>query len=109
MPFRLRHLQHNLELNQGEFFIGRSAECQLALDDPLVSREHAKILVEGDKRLFNQYGVMLVNPDKHAHVKKDMGQAFVDWLISPDGQKAIAEYKINGKQLFFPNADVPGA
>ena len=67
------------------------------------------VVVEGDKRLFNQYGVMLVNPDKHAHVKKDMGQAFVDWLISPEGQKAIADYKINGQPLFFPNADVPGA
>jgi tungstate transport system substrate-binding protein len=62
------------------------------------------ISVEGDQRLFNQYGVMLVNPAKHAHVKKDMGQAFVDWVISPEGQKAIAEYKINGEQLFFPNA-----
>jgi tungstate transport system substrate-binding protein len=67
------------------------------------------ISVEGDKRLFNQYGVMLVNPAKHAHVKKDLGQAFIDWLISPEGQKAIADYKINGQQLFFPNAAVPGA
>ena len=62
------------------------------------------ISVEGDKRLFNQYGVMLVNPAKHAHVKKAEGQAFVDWVISPEGQKAIAAYKINGEQLFFPNA-----
>jgi len=62
------------------------------------------IAVEGDKRLFNQYGVMLVNPVRHAHVKKDMGQAFVDWVISPAGQSAIAEYKIGGEQLFFPNA-----
>jgi tungstate transport system substrate-binding protein len=62
------------------------------------------ISVEGDKRLFNQYGVMLVNPAKHPHVKKDMGQQFVDWVISPEGQKAIAAYKINGEQLFFPNA-----
>jgi tungstate transport system substrate-binding protein len=67
------------------------------------------ISVEGDKRLFNQYGIMLVNPAKHAHVKKDLGQAFIDWLISPEGQKAIADYKINGQQLFFPNAAVPGA
>jgi tungstate transport system substrate-binding protein len=73
------------------------------------NRGELGIAVEGDKRLFNQYGVMLVNPDKHAHIKKDMGQAFVDWLISPEGQKAIADYKINGQQLFFPNADVPGA
>ena len=63
-----------------------------------------QILVEGDKRLFNQYGVMLVNPAKHPNVKKELGQAFVDWVISPEGQKTIAEYKIDGEQLFFPNA-----
>ena len=62
------------------------------------------ISVEGDKRLFNQYGVMLVNPAKHPHVKKDTGQAFVDWVISQEGQKAIADYRIGGEQLFFPNA-----
>jgi tungstate transport system substrate-binding protein len=67
------------------------------------------IEVEGDKRLFNQYGVMLVNPARHPNVKKDLGQAFVDWVISPEGQKAIAEYKIAGEQLFFPNAGAPGA
>lgn len=67
------------------------------------------IAVEGDKRLFNQYGVILVNPARHAHVKKDDGQAFVDWLVSPEGQKAIADYKINGQQLFFANATQPGA
>jgi tungstate transport system substrate-binding protein len=67
------------------------------------------IAVEGDKRLFNQYGVILVNPAKHPHVKKELGQTFVDWLISADGQKAIADYKIEGQQLFFPNASVPGA
>jgi tungstate transport system substrate-binding protein len=67
------------------------------------------IAVEGDKPLFNQYGIILVNPAKHPHVKKDLGQAFIDWLVSPEGQKAIAEYKIGGQQLFFPNADVPGA
>jgi tungstate transport system substrate-binding protein len=67
------------------------------------------IAVEGDKQLFNQYGVMLVNPAKHPNVKKDLGQAFIDWLVSPDGQKAIADYKISGEQLFFPNANVPGA
>jgi len=66
-----------------------------------------QILVEGDKRLFNQYGVMLVNPDKHPYVKKDLGQQFIDWLISPEGQKAIADYKINGEQLFYPNANDP--
>jgi tungstate transport system substrate-binding protein len=67
------------------------------------------ILVEGDKRMFNQYGVMLVNPAKHPNVKKDLGQQFIDWLISPEGQKDIANYKINGEQLFYPNADDPGA
>ena len=66
------------------------------------------ILVEGDKRLFNQYGVMLVNPQKYPHVKAKDGQAFVDWLISPEGQQAIADYKIDGQQLFFPNY-VPGS
>jgi tungstate transport system substrate-binding protein len=64
-----------------------------------------EIVVEGDKRLFNQYGVMLVNPEKHPNVKKAEGQAFIDWLISPEGQKAIADYKINGEQLFYPNAN----
>lgn len=62
------------------------------------------IVVEGDQKLFNQYGVMLVNPAKHPHVKKDMGQAFVDWVVSPEGQKNIADYKIGADQLFFPNA-----
>ena len=66
------------------------------------------IAVEGDKRLFNQYGVILVNPAKHATVKKDLGQQFIDWLVSTEGQKAIADYKINGEQLFFPNASDPG-
>jgi tungstate transport system substrate-binding protein len=73
------------------------------------NRGDLAIAVEGDKRLFNQYGVMLVNPAKHPNVKKDLGQAFVDWVISPEGQKAIAEYKIGGEQLFFPNANRPGA
>jgi tungstate transport system substrate-binding protein len=68
------------------------------------NRGDLAISVEGDQRLFNQYGVMLVNPAKHAHVKKEMGQAFVDWVISPEGQKAIADYNIGGEQLFFPNA-----
>jgi tungstate transport system substrate-binding protein len=65
------------------------------------------VVVEGDKRLFNQYGVMLVNPAKHPSVKADLGQQFIDWLVSPDGQNAIAGYKINGQQLFYPNADDP--
>jgi tungstate transport system substrate-binding protein len=67
------------------------------------------IAVQGDNRLFNQYGVMLVNPAKHKHVKKELGQAFIDWLISAEGQKAIADHKIGGEQLFFPNATSPGA
>jgi tungstate transport system substrate-binding protein len=67
------------------------------------------IVVEGDKQLFNQYGVMLVNPAKHPSVKKVLGQAFVDWVISSEGQKNIAEYKIGGEQLFFPNAGQEGA
>ncbi len=73
------------------------------------NRGDLAILVEGDKRLFNQYGVMLVNPDKHPSVKKDLGQTFIDWLVSPEGQKAIADYKIDGQQLFFPNAGQAGA
>jgi tungstate transport system substrate-binding protein len=67
------------------------------------------IAVEGDKRMFNQYGVMLVNPEKHPTVKKDLGQQFIDWLVSAEGQKAIADYKINGEQLFYPNASDPSA
>jgi tungstate transport system substrate-binding protein len=65
------------------------------------------IAVEGDKRLFNQYGVMLVNPAKHPQVKKELGQQFVDWVISPEGQKAIAGYEVAGQQLFFPDAPMP--
>lgn len=68
------------------------------------NRGDLKVLVEGDKRLFNQYGVMLVNPAKHPHVKAADGQKFVDWLTSPAGQGVIASYKIGGEQLFFPNA-----
>ncbi|MEH2551923.1 tungstate transport system substrate-binding protein [Bradyrhizobium sp. AZCC 2262] len=67
------------------------------------------IAVEGDKRLFNQYGVMLVNPEKHPSVKKDLGKQLIDWLVSAEGQKAIADYKINGEQLFYPNASDSGA
>ena len=62
------------------------------------------VLTEGDKRLFNQYGVMLVNPASHLDVKAKDGQAFIDWLVSPKGQDAIAGYKVGGEQLFFPNA-----
>ncbi|MFL4984489.1 MAG: extracellular solute-binding protein [Xanthobacteraceae bacterium] len=73
------------------------------------NRGDLAVAVAGDQRLFNQYGVILVNPTKHPHVKKDLGQAFIDWLTSPQGQGAIADYKIDGQQLFFPNATVPGA
>jgi len=68
------------------------------------NRGHLTIVVEGDKRLFNQYGVMLVNPAKHPNVRTKLGQKFIDWLVSPHGQDVIAGYKINGEQLFFPNA-----
>src|SRR5262245_544787 len=67
-----------------------------------------EISVEGDRRLFNQYGVILVNPEKHPSVKKELGQAFVDWVISAEGQGAIRSYKIDGQQLFFPNAAPSG-
>jgi tungstate transport system substrate-binding protein len=67
------------------------------------------ISVEGDQRLYNQYGVMSVNPAKHPHVKVNDGKLFADWLTSPEGQKAIADYKIDGQQLFFPNAGQAGA
>ena len=69
------------------------------------NRGDLDVVVEGDKRLFNQYGVMLVNPEKHPSVKAEAGKAFIDWLISPEGQASIGEYKIDGQQLFFPNAE----
>lgn len=68
------------------------------------NRGELTVLVEGDQRLFNQYGVMLVNPTRHAHVKKELGQVFIDWLISAEGQNTIAGYKIGGNSLFVPNA-----
>ncbi len=67
------------------------------------------VTVEGDRRLFNQYGVMLINPKKHPAVKTELGQQFINWLISAEGQKAISGFKINGEQLFYPNADDPNA
>jgi tungstate transport system substrate-binding protein len=73
------------------------------------NRADLKIVVEGDKRLFNQYGVMLVNPERHPTVKREWGQEFIDWLTSPAGQQTIAGYKINGEQLFFPNYKPPGS
>jgi tungstate transport system substrate-binding protein len=71
------------------------------------NRQDQRILIEGDTRLFNQYGVMLVNAQRHAHVKAADGQRFIDWLLSSAGQAAIASFRINGEQLFFPNADKP--
>jgi tungstate transport system substrate-binding protein len=73
------------------------------------NRGDLAVVVEGDNRLFNQYGVMLVNPDKHPNVKQDLGQTFIDWVVSPEGQRAIAGFKIGGEQLFYPNAGQPGA
>ena len=72
------------------------------------NRGDLEISVEGDKRLFNQYGVMLVNPEKYPSVKKELGQTFVDWLVSQEGQAAIAGYRIDGQQLFFPDAEKKG-
>ncbi len=68
------------------------------------NKDQLEIAVEGDDRLFNQYGIILVNPEKHSHVKKDLGQQFIDWVTSAEGQDAIRSYKIDGQQLFFPNA-----
>jgi tungstate transport system substrate-binding protein len=72
------------------------------------NKANMKVAVEGDQRLFNQYGVILVNPAKHPHVKQADSQAFIDWLVSPSGQKSIAAFTVNGEQLFFPNADAKG-
>jgi tungstate transport system substrate-binding protein len=73
------------------------------------NRGNLTIVVQGDKRLFNQYGVMLVNPARYPNVKKELGQQFINWLISSEGQSVIAGYKINGQQLFYPNANDPTA
>jgi tungstate transport system substrate-binding protein len=91
-----------------------SASSAYALSDrgtwlAFQNRSDLVIVVEGDKRLFNQYGVMLVNPAKHPNVKKELGQEFIDWLISPEGQKTVAGYKIDGQQLFYANANDPNA
>ena len=72
------------------------------------NRGDLEIVVEGDRQLFNQYGIILVNPEKHAHVKKELGQQFIDWVISREGQDAIRAHTINGQQLFFPNAAPTG-
>ncbi len=73
------------------------------------NKVNLEILVQGDKRLFNQYGIMLVNPEKHPAVKKALGQQFIDYLISPAGQRDIAAYKLDGQQLFYPDANDPTA
>jgi tungstate transport system substrate-binding protein len=68
------------------------------------NRQNLEIVVEGDPRLFNQYGIILVDPEKHPHVKAELGQEFIDWVISDEGQQAIGAFRINGQQAFFPNA-----
>ena len=68
------------------------------------NKGNLEILVEGDPQLFNQYGIILVNPEKHPHVKAEAGQKFIDWVLSEEGQQLIGDYKINGQQAFFPNA-----
>ncbi|HZC14131.1 MAG TPA: extracellular solute-binding protein [Thermoleophilaceae bacterium] len=73
------------------------------------NRGNLTVQVEGDPRLFNQYGIILVSPEKHPHVKAEPGQAFIDWVTSDEGQQAIAEFKIGGEQLFFANADDAGS
>jgi tungstate transport system substrate-binding protein len=73
------------------------------------NRQDLRVLAQGDERLFNQYGVILVDPARHPHVKAADGQRFIDWLVSSGGQRAVAGYKLGGEQLFFPNADRPGA
>ena len=93
--FSLRELKHTLA-DRGTWLAFKN-------------RGDLAILVEGDRRLFNQYGVMLVNPDTHPSVKKELGQTFINWLVTPAGQKAIADYKVGGEQLFFPNASDAGA
>ena len=94
--------------------MGASLNTAAAMDAYLLSdrgtwiafrnRDDLAILVEGDDRLFNQYGVMMVNPERHPQVKRADAQAFMDWLVSPEGQAAIAAYRIDGDQLFFPDA-----
>lgn len=69
------------------------------------NKANHEIMVEGDPRMFNQYGVIVVNPEVHPHLKAEMGQVFVDWLLSKEGQAAIADYRVGGQQLFFPNAN----
>jgi tungstate transport system substrate-binding protein len=104
----------DIGLGMGAALKAASATGTYALSDrgtwlSFKNKANLVIVVEEDKRLFNQYGVMLVNPEKHPSAKKELGQQFIDWIISPEGQKAIADYKINGEQLFYPNANDPSA
>lgn len=89
--------------------IGSSSDAYVLTDRgtwlSFKNRGNLAVLVEGDRRLFNQYGVIVVNPAKHPHVKKDLAQALADWVLSANGQDTIAAYRINGEQLFFPNAN----
>ena len=73
------------------------------------NKSDTKVLVEGDEKLFNQYGIILVSPERHPHVKVEEGQAFIDWVLSTEGQDAIADYKLDGQQLFFPNGQKTGS
>ena len=73
------------------------------------NKANLQIVVQGDKRLFNQYGVMLVNPQRHRNVRRALGQEFIDFLISPEGQNVIADYKVDGQEVFHPDANDPSA
>jgi len=98
---------------EGTLRIARARDAYLLSDRgtwiSFKNKGDLQILVEGDRRMFNQYGVILVNPNKHPNVKKESGQAFIDWLVSPEGQKSIGNYKIDGEPLFYPNAEDPNA
>lgn len=98
---------------EGTLRIARARDAYLLSDRgtwiSFKNKGDLQMLVEGDRRMFNQYGVILVNPNKHPNVKKEFGQAFIDWLVSPEGQKSIGNYKIDGEPLFYPNAEDPNA
>ena len=120
-----RDLGIDIENDRGSWYTtigeGMDAALQAAVDSDayvlsdratwinLKNRGDLQILVEDDKRMFNQYGVILVNPAKHPDVRHELGQQFIDWLVSPEGQRAIANYKVKGEQLFFPNTTDPNS